>query len=220
MQICSNLELRLASAILSCCSLMILYQAAPPYSISILIGIVFVWIVLKEWSSFFPPTSWQYWLYGALYLGVPCAALIGLNQLSDARFLLPLACLLTFSNDGGAYFFGKCWGKKKLCPSVSPNKTWAGLLGGYLASWLVLCIYAHCTLATYFFELLLLSAIVSTLAVGGDLFESWLKRKAGLKDSGSFLPGHGGALDRIDSLLPTSVFIYSMHNWIRPLFCY
>lgn len=216
MQTCSNLELRLASAIISCCSLMILYQAAPVYIISSMIAFLFLWIAYTEWSRFFPSHSWKYWLYGAAYLGIPCVALIGLNHLPQ-RYLLTLVCLLTFSNDGAAYIFGKCWGKKKLCPSISPQKTWVGLLGGYVISWLVLCFYASATIKQHFFALTFLSVVISTLAVAGDLFESWLKRRARLKDSGSFLPGHGGALDRIDSLLPTSIFFYTAHEWIATL---
>lgn len=218
MQTCSNLELRLTSAIISCCLLMILYQVAPPYVISTLISTLFVWIAYKEWSYFFSPRSWKYWLYGTLYLSIPCATLVGLNQLAEARFLLPLVCLLTFSNDGGAYFFGKFWGKKKLCPSISPRKTWVGLFGGYLTTWLVLWVYARHTVIHHFFEFIILSVIVSSLATAGDLFESWLKRRVHLKDSGSFLPGHGGALDRIDSLIPTSIFFYVAQEWILKLF--
>ncbi len=217
MYACSNLELRLTSAIIASLGLILAYKAAPISYMSHLCVVLFLWIFLAEWRLFFKPTSWRYWLYGALYLLPPCISLIALNQCAETRFLLPLICILTFGADGGAYFFGKLWGKKKLCPTISPNKTWVGLAGAYITTGTAILVYQMPTTTQHAILLLVLSSISTTLAVMGDLFESWLKRKANLKDSGEFLPGHGGALDRIDSLIPVSIFFYCAQNWILPL---
>lgn len=217
MYTCSNVELRITSAIVASLGIVILYQATSVDYISNLIIMLFAWIAIKEWSLFFPVRSWCYWLYGCLYFIPPCIALIQLNQSETARFLLPLMCLLNFSSDGGAYMFGKLWGKKKLCPTISPNKTWMGLAGAYIITYAVLVAYQRPTTIHSLLPLFVLSMSTTTLAVAGDLFESWLKRRVGLKDSGSFLPGHGGALDRIDSLIPVSVFFYITQTWILSL---
>ena len=110
---------------------------------------------------------------------------------------------LVWATDIGAYFAGRAIGGPRLWPAVSPNKTWAGLIGGMagaaLFGWL----------AAWFFDLgapfSWIGALMGLLAQLGDLFESWLKRRAGVKDSGTILPGHGGALDRLDGLLPVIV---------------
>jgi len=109
---------------------------------------------------------------------------------------------LVWMCDIGAYFAGKYIGGPKLAPMISPNKTWAGLIGGIALAtafgWLLHWRYGlavRLTLATPF---------LAMLAQGGDLFESWLKRRAGKKDSGTLFPGHGGVLDRLDGLVPVA----------------
>jgi phosphatidate cytidylyltransferase len=111
--------------------------------------------------------------------------------------------MLIWVADSGAYFAGRAFGKRKLSPFVSPGKTWAGAAGaaiGAVASALVLAASGaagHPPLLA----LIALSVLVTAVSVGGDLWESRLKREAGVKDSGNLLPGHGGVLDRVDSLL-------------------
>lgn len=212
---CSNLELRVASAVIGLFFLTLIYRGFPAPILSV--GILAVMLgALYEWTYFFPLCSWKYWLYGLLYIVVPGSLLLALNH-SDTRYLLPLACLLTYSNDAGAYIAGKLWGNKKLCPSISPNKTWVGLWGGYAVCLATLWLYAGNSFLHQIAAYVILGVIVSTLAVVGDLFESWLKRRVNLKDSGSCLPGHGGILDRIDSLLPVAVFFYTAQSWIVAL---
>jgi phosphatidate cytidylyltransferase len=111
--------------------------------------------------------------------------------------------LVTWSTDIGAYFVGRKFGRAKLAPSISPNKTIAGLYGGIAAA---AVIGGAWTLLTGLGRpLLLLAPLFALAAQGGDLFESWMKRKAGVKDSGTWLPGHGGVLDRLDGLAPVAV---------------
>lgn len=149
---------------------------------------------------------------GLLYAGLPALALLYLHVTSD-KFVDGLGFFVTlwtlaavWVTDIGAYFAGRSIGGPRLAPRISPNKTWAGLFGGMFATGLMfflLLILNDSSIA----ESLLGAAVGAALAVlaqGGDLFESWLKRRAGVKDSGHFLPGHGGALDRLDGVVPVA----------------
>lgn len=116
--------------------------------------------------------------------------------------LLLFVLVLIWAADAGAYFAGRALGRHKLSPQVSPGKTWEGVAGGLIA--VVLCaglFQATVGVDMPFSFLILLSLFTGVVSVGGDLWESLLKRQAGLKDSGTLLPGHGGVLDRIDSLI-------------------
>lgn len=138
---------------------------------------------------------WQ----GAIYLRN--ASLVDFPELSSL-WLMFYAMFIVFAADTGAYFSGKAWGKSKLAPKVSPGKSWAGFWGGMASS----CCLA--LLAAYFlnadlqqlFKILLITGVVAVFSVVGDLTESMFKRHEGVKDSSQLLPGHGGVLDRIDSL--------------------
>ena len=127
------------------------------------------------------------------------------------------ALSLVWVADIGAYFSGKKFGKNKLAPLISPGKTKEGLFGAVVTTSL------YTLLASYYFELetdraillVLLSVIVTFVSVSGDLYVSLLKREAGLKDTGNILPGHGGMLDRIDSVLAAMpVFLLGFNWWI------
>lgn len=129
-------------------------------------------------------------------------ALLHADPAGGPHWLL-FALLLVWLADTGAYLVGSRWGRRKLAPRISPNKTWEGLLGG-LAVALLLVPLAAPLLAPGWRglpALLLLAAVTVAFGVLGDLVESLLKRQAGSKDSGHLLPGHGGVLDRLDSLL-------------------
>ena len=123
-------------------------------------------------------------------------------------------CLITWAGDTGAYFAGRSFGRRKLFERVSPNKTLEGAFGGALLSILVALTYAYYTLPEIpLFHAGLLGLILNFLGVSGDLFESLLKREANVKDSGWILPGHGGVLDRMDSMLiiAPALWIYMQH---------
>jgi phosphatidate cytidylyltransferase len=116
--------------------------------------------------------------------------------------LLVWTFIVTWSTDIGAYFAGRRFGKRKLAPTISPNKTVEGLYGAIAAASLFGGVWAVSTgLGS---ALLLLAPLFAIAAQAGDLFESSMKRRAGVKDSGTWLPGHGGALDRLDGLVPVA----------------
>ena len=139
--------------------------------------------------------------WGYIYVGVPAFALI---VLSWAWFELVFwAMLVTWSTDIFAYFAGRSIGGPKLAPRISPNKTWSGLIGGMAGAAVV------GALAAWAFGIgepfLYAGAAMGLIAQLGDLYESRVKRRQGVKDSSSLLPGHGGVLDRLDGLLPVAV---------------
>lgn len=127
---------------------------------------------------------------------------------------VPLLLLLTFGvvwiADTAAYFSGRRFGRHKLAPEISPGKTVEGLIGAYVAvlvyGFVVSWIFQRNAPLAHHVSVLVFVAMLTALAVAGDLFESWMKRLAGVKDSGSLLPGHGGVLDRIDSLTAAMPF--------------
>ncbi|MGQ9753223.1 MAG: phosphatidate cytidylyltransferase [Thermaceae bacterium] len=130
---------------------------------------------------------------------------------TSGLWTLTLPIVASFATDIGAYFVGRHFGRRKLAPSISPGKTVEGSVGGILVSFLALLLYTGLVREAFpfgFLELILFSLLLSLAAQLGDLTESMLKRYCGVKDSGEFLPGHGGLLDRIDSLLFTLPLTY------------
>jgi len=127
---------------------------------------------------------------------------------AEGPWLILLLLLIVWAADTGAYFTGKTFGKKKLAPQISPGKTRAGLLGGLVAAPFVALFTVNLTPLTAVepVRLILLSLVTALVSVGGDLMISLHKRCSGFKDSGNLLPGHGGVLDRIDSLLAAAPF--------------
>ena len=117
--------------------------------------------------------------------------------------LLIWSFIVTWSTDIGAYFAGRAFGKRKLAPTISPNKPLEGLYGGIAAATILGGAWAFAT--DLGIALFLLAAVLAVAAQAGDLFESGMKRRAGVKDSGAWLPGHGGVLDRLDGLVPVAV---------------
>lgn len=138
---------------------------------------------------------------GFLYVAIPAFALIALNW---AWFAIVIwVMVVTWSTDIFAYFAGRSIGGPKLAPRISPNKTWAGLAGGIVGAAVLGALVAWWLDMGPLF--LFVGGLMGMVAQAGDLFESWCKRRAGVKDSGTILPGHGGALDRLDGLLPVVV---------------
>lgn len=162
-------------------------------------------LVLREWDALTAGEGRVWALAGLVYAAVPCALLLWLRGIvlplqPHAGLSLTLSLIfMVIATDVGAYFAGRQFGGPKLAPRISPGKTWAGLAGGMAAA---AAAGAACsTFSPYpatFGGGLAVGALLAAVAQGGDLFESWLKRRAGVKDSGALLPGHGGAMDRLD----------------------
>ena len=162
-----------------------------------------------------PTADWALALAMGLYLGWMGGHFLRIRALPDDGFAwLAVALLCVWASDSGAYFVGTWLGRHKLAPKLSPKKTWEGIAGGFigaigaallLSSWVGISIP----------QALLLGVVVAILAPFGDLSISMMKRHVGVKDSGNLIPGHGGALDRIDSLLFVVPAVYYLATWFR-----
>lgn len=155
--------------------------------------------VLSKNKSSIHEVSYIY--MGSVYLGISLHLMLETRLLENGLILTLAVLLATWATDSAAYFVGKAIGKRKLWPEISPNKTVEGSLGGIVVATLVLVILSWFTEQISFAYALVLALAVSTFGQLGDLIESAVKRTLGVKDSGQILPGHGGALDRFDSLL-------------------
>jgi phosphatidate cytidylyltransferase len=144
---------------------------------------------------------------GVLYVGLPALTILWLRSEAIVNLETPQSTLmlmlfvLVWTTDSFAYWVGKSFGKTKLAPSISPNKTREGLFGGIGGAALITVTIAAVFQLPYWPLYALLGGFTGLVSQGGDLFESWVKRRAGVKDSGQIIPGHGGILDRIDGLL-------------------
>ena len=147
------------------------------------------------------------WVAGGIaYAGVLAIGPIILRSDGEQGFLAVLFLFaIVWTTDIGAYFAGRALGGPKLVPGVSPNKTWAGAIGGLLASVVVAVVVAKMAALTSLFALAMLAVVLSVLAQAGDLFESFLKRRFDAKDSSHLIPGHGGLMDRLDGFVTASV---------------
>lgn len=149
-------------------------------------------------------------ILGLLYLPFLLGHLVWLRFLAQGEWWVLWFLLVIFAGDTGAYYTGRALGKTKLYPAVSPGKTWAGVMGGLAASLLVGVLVGKWLLpGTGWLSLGLLALVLAVVGLLGDLFESMLKRQVQVKDASSLLPGHGGMLDRLDSILFTApVVVY------------
>lgn len=170
---------------------------------SVLWVAVLFWAIAAVWVWTLPRklNGGLVWLAGLV--AIPLAWLALARMRIDwhlGQYWVLYALCIVWAADSGAYFSGRLWGKRKLAPQVSPGKTWAGLWGGLVTA-AVLALAAAPWLTRSRGALVLLTLLVALGSVVGDLTESLFKRHAGLKDSGRLIPGHGGVLDRFDSLL-------------------
>jgi phosphatidate cytidylyltransferase len=155
-----------------------------------------------EWTRIVRGWGAAWYVSGFFYALVPALALLWIRERAGFNLLL-WAFVVTWSTDIGAYFAGRRFGKRKLAPTISPGKTVEGLYGGIAAATLLGGAWVFA--ARLGIALLALAPVLAIAAQAGDLFESSMKRRAGVKDSGSWLPGHGGVLDRLDGLVPVAV---------------
>jgi len=175
------------------------------------------WAIALLWVQGYPSSallwgsSWARALIGYLVLVPAWLAMVILIHANQGEWLIMIVVLIVAFADIGAYFSGRAFGKHKLATNVSPKKTWEGLVGGVVAN-LIFVAVLLVTLNVDHWPMLLGLVMITVLAsVLGDLLESMVKRHRGIKDSGNILPGHGGILDRLDSLtaaLPVFTLVY------------
>ena len=146
--------------------------------------------------------------FGLLYAGLPLIAAIWLRGLDSGRDLVIWALAVVWATDISAYFAGRLIGGPRIAPAISPSKTWAGLGGGMLGAGIAAAALAELAgLGITTPQAALFGGLLAVVAQAGDFLESHLKRRAGVKDSGSLLPGHGGAMDRLDGAVPVVIVV-------------
>jgi phosphatidate cytidylyltransferase len=173
-------------------------------------------MIFYEWRRLLAGWGFGWQAAGFLYALVPALALLWIRDRAPQGLeLLLWVFVVTWTTDIGAFFAGRAIGGPKLAPSISPNKTVAGLIGGMISA--ALAGFAWAELTSLSATLFVLAPLFALAAQAGDLFESGLKRRAGVKDSGSWLPGHGGALDRLDGLVvvATLTALAQIVGWLR-----
>ena len=179
-------------------------------------------LVVLEWRNIvvrFPDSEFAkgVWMgIGGVYAAFGCAAVLLLNP--SGIFVFVLAGVI--ATDIGAYFAGRTIGGPKIAPSISPSKTWAGLFGGMAGATIAFALLNVGRVGFPFHMssvgVVIFGVSAAVIAQAGDFFESWMKRRAGVKDSGTLLPGHGGMFDRVDGLLPVCIaaFVF-LHFFFR-----
>jgi len=185
-----------------------------PFTIAVLGGTFFtvyllyliIRLVLQLYSQESSPlTNLAYSYMGQMYIALPLGLMSMYYTLPDGKPLLMAMFVMIWLNDTGAFLVGSAIGKHKLFPRISPNKSWEGFMGGVIFSIASAFIFKYCFPIHFenisIYSLCGMGAVVGAFATWGDLVESLIKRTLGVKDSGKLLPGHGGILDRIDSLL-------------------
>ena len=161
-------------------------------------------------------TRWAWLMAGILYVGWLLSYLVAL-RLDAGRDWLYLALFATFGSDTAAYFLGKAFGKHKLAPRISPGKTWEGAVAGIFGAVVISLLFTLDTrlqLPLSYGQAILLGVLISVFGQIGDLVESLLKRNTGVKESGNLMPGHGGLLDRMDSVVLAGIVVYLYYIFV------
>lgn len=212
----------MAASALLFTSMYFLFHGDARWSMSLLAAYVFVLVFAMLQEIFIPNnqtiSSWGNLCVSQMMIALPFALMTGV--LVENKFLLLSLFVLVWANDSGAYLLGSITGHSKrgnhkMCLQISPKKSWEGLVGGIILSVAAACVFhslgwtASLSLTNYpWLNSILLALVVSLFSTLGDLMESQMKRTLGVKDSGKFLPGHGGVLDRFDSLLLVVPVVY------------
>ncbi len=167
----------------------------------------FVWLLLRRRVVFFG--DWIWTAAGILYIGWLLGHIVALRGLDYGRDWVLFALFVTFASDSMAFFIGSAFGRHSLAPGISPKKTWEGAIGGVIgAVGIGMLLIFMLDLPVSYIQAIPLTIAVSVFGQLGDLLESLFKRNVGVKDSGKAMPGHGGFLDRMDSVVFAGAFVY------------
>jgi phosphatidate cytidylyltransferase len=161
--------------------------------------------------------DWAWAIAGILYVGWLLGYLVELRGMADGRGWLFLALFATFGSDTAAFFAGRALGRHRLAPHISPGKTWEGAVAGLAGAVIVSLLFTLPTplrLPLGYGQAVLLGVLVSVFGQIGDLAESLLKRHTGVKESGNMMPGHGGVLDRMDSVIFAGIVVYLYYIFV------
>jgi phosphatidate cytidylyltransferase len=189
-----------------------------PLALTSLMIISLAWLLMRRQKegAF---AGWAWTMAGVLYAGWLLGYLVELRGIDEGRNWIFMAILVTFASDTAAFFVGRAWGRHKLAPQISPNKTWEGAAGGVCGAMLASLFFILPTRLSLSQHLnwwlaVVLGLLISVFGQLGDLAESLLKRNMGVKDSGKLIPGHGGILDRMDSIVFAGVVVYYYVSWL------
>jgi len=196
-----------------------------PLLLALALALPLFWLLLRPRPGT-TSVNWAWTLGGILYVGWLLSHLVSLRGMVDGRNWLFLVVMVTAASDTAAFFIGRAFGRRSLAPRISPRKTWEGAIGGAVGAMAFSLLFAAPRLfgtsnplhvdVLVLWQAPLLGLLVSVFGQLGDLAESFLKRNAGVKDSGSLLPGHGGILDRLDSVVFAGVVVYYYVVWAIP----
>lgn len=180
------------------------------------ITVLIISIIFLPGEKFLPKSKKPIYIYSNFF-GISVAFIPLLMQLPDGIICLLFLLAVVWTSDSGAYFVGNFFGKKKLAPRISPSKTFEGAIGAlFFGFGMSLMFYKIFPLPLSLTQVIVLGIFIPICAIFGDLFESMLKRKSNVKDSGRLFPGHGGVLDRIDSLIPNFPLVYVISAGVIP----
>ena len=194
------------------------YDFLIPFLLTSAVILSLIWLLLhpQKEGAFI---GWAWTIAGILYVGWLLSYFVALRGLDDAQTVLDegrnwvfFALFTTFGSDIAAFFTGRAWGRHYLAPNISPGKTWEGAIAGVFGAIIVSLLFTILIPLSYG-HAIFLGLLVSIFGQLGDLVESLLKRNMGVKDSGKLLPGHGGFLDRIDSVVFAGVVVYYYVIW-------
>jgi len=192
---------------------------APPL-VTLAVALSLLWVLLQRQVEG-AYLRWTGLLAGILYLGWLLGHLVSLRARDQGLEWVVFAIFTTFAVDTAAYFVGRAWGRRPLAPVISPKKTWEGAIGGLVGAVLaalalawVLNLPLGLSLPIGYGHTFVLGVLVGVFAQLGDLAESLLKRSVGVKEAGAIIPGHGGLLDRLDSVIFGVIVVYYYSVWV------
>jgi len=190
------------------------YDFLVPLLLTSAVIVPLIWLLFQQQKEVVF-TNWAWTIAGILYVGWLLSYFVALRGEDGGRSWIFLALFTTFGSDSAAFFIGRAIGKHRLAPNISPGKTWEGAIAGVLGAIIIsLVLVIILGLPLNYGQAIILGLLVSVLGQLGDLVESLFKRNMGVKDSGKLIPGHGGFLDRIDSLVFTGVVVYYYVIWV------
>ena len=190
------------------------YDLLIPLLLTSIVILPLIWLILRPQKEL-AFVRWAWTIAGILYVGWLLSHLVALRGLDAGRDWVFFALFITFASDTSAFFVGRALGRHHLAPRISPGKTWEGAVAGVFGAIMVsLLLVTLLGLPLSYWQAILLGLVVSIFGQLGDLVESLFKRNMGAKESGRSIPGHGGALDRIDSVVFAGIVVYYYVVWV------